>query len=344
MKHIFYIHSYITYYVSLEVIKYEKLYPRDCVFLYGRKFHSLTVPAGIKQMGIPFTHHPNNSFAVERKFWRGWRKISEFDQFLQGLVKEQRFKLYTNQSGIDFIRLFMSHRQCSGFSFLEEGIASYYPLKQMNTEVSPAGRSTAFFKALLLLNFRGRLLPGKWFYDSRYDRVYGISEESFPGFPRRVLLAFPFYNIYPMPSYGHILVLDATAEYGITSLKNMLVALEEGLAYLLKVGTDKLWVKYHPDQASSVEVKRQYEQVFARYSQYLDIEELPQPVCLELVAGNEHNTETVFYVFLSSVGIYAAQCGREVYSFAAYIARTDKEYGRRVKGLPDAFRQKVKFL
>lgn len=159
MKHLFYIHSHITYHVSLEVIKHEKLDASDCVFMYGRKFQPLAAPLGIEQVELPFTHHPINSFAVARKFWRGWNKLSDFDRFTQNLVGKNSFRLYTNQSGIDFIRLFISHRQCAGFSFLEEGMASYYSLKEMNTEVGPAGNSTVFFKALLLLNFRGGFLP-----------------------------------------------------------------------------------------------------------------------------------------------------------------------------------------
>ena len=344
MKHLFYIHSHITYHVSLEVIKHEKIAARDCIFIYGRKFWPLAAPVDIEQVNLPFTHHPTNSFALARKFWRGWRKLAAFDQFVQSLAGEGCFKLYTNQTGIDFIRLFISHRRCAGFSFLEEGMASFYSLWQMNTEVGPAGSSTIFFKTLLLLNFRGRLSPGKWFYDSSYDHAYGVSEASFPDFQRKVLLPFPFYNDSPMPAYNRILVLDATAEYGVTSVKAMLAALEEALQYLAKRGSGKLWVKYHPDQANFDGVKRQYEQVFARYAGRLTIEEMPQYICLELVAGNAYNTQTAFYVFLSSVGIYAAQCGREVHSFASYIARLDEQYAQRVQRLPAVFREKVKFL
>ncbi|GAA4433040.1 hypothetical protein GCM10023188_22020 [Pontibacter saemangeumensis] len=147
-----------------------------------------------------------------------------------------------------------------------------------------------------------------------------------------------------MPAYQHILVLDATAEYGVTSVKNMLCALEKGLQQLVERGVEKLWVKYHPDQANFVEVKRLYKEVFDRCSELLSIQELPQHISLEFVAGNELNSQTVFYIFLSSVGIYAAQCGREVYSFASFVSALDQEYAQRVQRLPDAFREKVKFL
>lgn len=344
MKHLFYIHSYITYHVALEVISYHKLNHMDCVLMYGRKFVPLDPPAAIQHVDLPFSHHPINSFAVERVYWKGWKKLRKFDVFVQELTNGDKFKLYTNQTGIDFIRLFISHRQCRGFSFLEEGVASYYTLKKINTEICPSGSSTGFFKLLLLLNFRGRLSLEKCFYDSGYEHAYALSDASFPGFERKVKLPFPFHNNLPMPEYGYILVLDATAEYGVTSVESALHALEETLQFLIKKGISMLWVKYHPDQANSEKVKKLYEHVFQRHSEFLIIEEVSQHVSLEFLAGNVNNSTTVFYIFLSSVGLYAGLCGREVYSFASYIAKHDEQYKQRVLRLPDAFKEKVKFL
>ncbi|WP_377482949.1 hypothetical protein [Pontibacter toksunensis] len=240
--------------------------------------------------------------------------------------------------------MFISHKNCKGFSLLEEGIASYYTLDKVNTEICPSGNSTDFFKILLFLNYRGRLTPQKWFYDTGYEHVYGMSEASFPGFERKVRLPFPFYNNLPMPGFGHILVLDATAEYGVTTLKSTLSALAEALQYVAKRGVGKLWVKYHPDQANSVDTRKRYEQVFKEHSQFLKVEEVPQHVSLEFVAGNTNNTGTVFYVFLSSVGLYAGLCGRKVYSFASCMYRFDLQYEQRVQRLPDVFKENVKFL
>lgn len=344
MKHLFYIHSYITYYVGLGVIKYHNLDHADCVLMYGRKFKPLHSLADIQQVDLPFTHHPVNSFAVDRMFWRGWGKLNKFDSFVKKLAKEDKFHLYTNQTGMDFIRLFISHKQCKGYSFLEEGVASYFKLAQVNSEIHPSGSSTVFFRILLKLNFRGRLSPEKWFYNSVYDFVYGLSEDSFPGFERKVILTLPFYNSNLMPDYGHILVLDADPEYGFTSISSVLKALEEGLLYLIGTSVKKLWVKYHPEQASSCKAKQPYEQVFEKYSGKLKIEEVPQHVSLEFVAGNANNSKTVFYVFLSSSGLYAGLCGREVYSFASYMYRFDPQYEQRVQRLPDAFKENVKFL
>lgn len=309
--------------------------------MLGRGFVSNISTLPIKQIHIKFTQRPVNSFAVEKKFWKGWKKLQEFDSLIQQLVQEESYHLYTHQTSMDFIRLFMSHKQCSGFSLIEEGVVSYLPLDKVNNELFPTGMSTWRYDVLKWINFFGRLSFPIRFFDSSYTRVYGLSDYSFPFFPRKELLSLPFNNTEKCNPYKHILVLDASVESGLLSKEAMRAAMEESLERIVQNNVSELWVKYHPEQLLQPSVYRFYDELFKSFESRINITEIPQDVCLELLAGNVELKELTFYVFVSSVAIYASLCGREVYSFASLISKYDAKYASTLNDLPAAFWRSV---
>lgn len=345
MKHLFYIHSYITYYVGLEVIKHHALNHSDCILMYGRKFKPLHPPVDMQQVDLPFTHHPVNSFAVERKFWKGWKKLSRFDAFVKELTRGDSFKLYTNQTGIDFIRLFISHKKCKGFNFLEEGLYSYYPLDEVNSFLCPAGFSTVAYKVLLYLNYRGRLSGERLFFNFGYEAVYGLQTSSFPGFSNRKILSNPFINEGESAGIeGAMLVLDALFEYGKVSRDVYEQGLKSAFDYFKAEGITHVWLKLHPEHYNTTTQHRNIRNLIAEFGKDVRIDVLPAEVCLERLAGDRQAEKLSFYVFLSSVGMYAALSNRNAFSFALLIAERDEQYKQRVQNLPNAFKEKVKFL
>lgn len=345
MKHLFYIHSYITYYVGLEVIKYHKLNHSDCILMYGRKFRPLHPPVDMQQVDLPFTHHPVNSFAVKRKFWKGWKKLWMFDLFVKEITSENAFRLYTNQSGIDFIRLFISHKKCKGFSFLEEGLYSYYPINEVNSSLCPAGLSTVAYKILLYLNYKGRLSGEMLFFNHEYEAVYGLQASSFPGFSNQQILANPFLNEGESAGIeGTIFVLDALFEYGKVGRDAYEQGLKSAFDYFKAEGITHVWLKLHPEHCNDLAQQQNIKSMIAEYGKELRIDVLSDEVCLERLAGDRLAEKLNFYIFLSSVGMYASLCNRNAFSFSRFIVERDEQYKQRVQRLPDAFKEKVKFL
>ncbi|TPE44708.1 hypothetical protein [Pontibacter mangrovi] len=344
MKHLFYIHSHITFIVSLQVIKYKKLKHEDCVFMYGRKFVPESDSLGIKHITVPYVQQPVNSFAVEKRFWKGWAKLHGFNKLIEQLIGKSEYHVYTHQTGMDFIRMFMSHKQCSGFSLIEEGVVSYLTLDKVNKELRPVGKATWRYEALKWVNYWGRLSFTIRFFDPGYAHAFGLSPSSFPGFPRKKLLPLAIENAADELPYKHVLVLDASVENKLTTAESMQMALKKTLDWLEKNGVRELWVKYHPEQVEKPASSVLYKDIFASYESRITIREIPQQVCLELLAGSQELKELTFYVFVSSVGIYAAMCGRKVYSFANFIAEADENYHKIIGNLPGLFSESVTFV
>ena len=344
MKHLFYIHSAITYFVALGVIKYRNLDKGACILMLGRGFQPDHASSEIRESILPFSHHPVNSFAVERQFWKGWKKIIAFDNYVSNLTGEEHFHIYTNQTGLDFIRLFISHEKCQGFSYLEEGLYSYFPAEKVNLELCPSGDATAFYKLLKRLNFNGRLSSDPVFFSDEYKEAFGISEAVFPGFRNKITLENPFYNSEANNCLnGHIIALDALYEYGVVTKAVYEHAIKKMFLYFEARNIDQVWIKFHPEQYNIAAHLAEIREVVAKYKRGINVKELPQTCLLELIAGNSlGNVE--FYVFLSSVGLYAGMCGKKAYSFANFIAEKDNDYSKRIELLPDVFKRHVEFI
>lgn len=347
MKHIFYIHSYITYFVSIQVIKLHNFKPEQCVFLYGRGFKPKQQSIKVTEHVSPFSHYPTNTFALERKFWKTWEKLRHFDAFVRKITGGDLFHLYTNQTGIDFIRLLKENRSCTGFSILEEGLYSYYTLDQLNSELCPPlGRPSLIYRILHFLNFTGRLPCNKIYLDPTYDTVYGISDEAFPTYPRRTILPFPFEKVTEAQGEKetNILVFDSFMEYGVIKGSVFEKALDKTFDYLKKEGVKEVYIKYHPEQYTSTTYLNNARSLISKYKVDLTIHELEREASLEIIASDKTNPRVVFYTFFSSIGLYAAMCGRTAVSFAKYIADEDAEYKYRLSLTPQIYKELVQLV
>ncbi|OKL39155.1 polysialyltransferase family glycosyltransferase [Pontibacter flavimaris] len=347
MKHIFYIHSYITYFVSLQVIKYLNLEVQHCVFLYGREFKPELNELAVPEYDAPFTHHPINSFAVERRFWRSWAKIRRFDAFVEQITQGSRFHFYTNQTGIDFVRLFLKHRKCAGFSILEEGLYSYHTLHEINLELCPpVGKPSLPFILLHYANFLGRLKLQKLYLDPSYNNVFGVTEAAFPNFERKVVLPFPFKQVKEEEETDEmaVLVFDSFLEYGTVSFEVFDHALGKAFSYFEQKGIKEVAVKYHPEQYATIQNLQKAREMINRHKGRAQVQELPKNIALERMASDSSMPKLTFYIFLSSAGLYAALCGRTTKSFAKFIADQDPAYTRRLRMMPKFFKELVQLI
>ncbi len=284
---------------------------------------------------------------MERQFWKSWFRLTTFDKYVRGLTQDLNFHIYTNQTGLDFIRLFISHRNCRGFSFIEEGLYSYYPFDFINTVLCPpVGKPSLFYKLLILLNYAGRLEQQKYFLASGYAAVFGISPEAFPGFRNRNIVPFPFKKVTndSTAPADAVLVLDSFLDYGVITWEQFGKALEEIFQYLQEEGYKKLLIRFHPKQyKDSVQLSRS-KNLIDEIKKSITVVEVRQNQSLEELAADPDVKNLNFYVFLSSAALYAALCGRKTYSFALFLAEDDAAYKQRVDEVPRIFKDLVRFI
>lgn len=116
MKHIFTVHSHITYLSALAVIKYKQ-FPNEDIIIITNKYN----PALKKYQSYPSYDQLENSV---------WKKLKHlnypaaYDKYIFDLTKGEEFTAYIDLMSAPN-RILITNKNCIGFHFLEEGIVNY---------------------------------------------------------------------------------------------------------------------------------------------------------------------------------------------------------------------------
>lgn len=343
-KHIFFIHSPLTFIVACKIIRLKKLRAGEVIFFTHRGFQP---PATAWPTHIfPYNWSPE-PFRFQLNFVKSWKKVQEFDDFINTVSAHAPFLLYLPHAAFRVLKLFISHPRCQGFSYIEEGLGSYsrkeyFDVPRVDYRVHPLDR---------LLN-RGRI-KDRLYYAEGYDAVYGLYKESFPGFRNRIIFqhssaeeelsssvygARTDFNRYKQ---ARIIVLDAVSVHGILPAEVHLHAFLKLLKKLEEEGVLEVFIKYHPAQIPAGEDKL-FRLAAQKQQSALKLLEIEQGVFLEDVA--HHSLSPVFYVNISSIAIYANKAGKKVYCWAPYLMEENEAYRNIFQGLNRIFSDSVEVL
>jgi len=346
MKNIFFVHSQITYIVAKKTIAHLKLNVEECIFLVHRGKSSDYKGFGVQMFDFPFNPQSTNSFPIYNKFWRNWSNINELDKFINHLTNNTEFYFYTPQTYQNYLALIVSHKNCKGFNIIEEGAGSYLAKEKLE-EIYPSNLEFTLNERIKWrLNFFNRLKINRNFVEKQYLQAFGLTSYSFGELQRKVVLGLPteldFRNDHQSKGelYTNILVFDALVEAQILDAATLLMTTFIFINWLKKKGATTLYVKYHPDQIKADKTIKLIKELFIQIEE-IKIQEIPSTVSLEEVALKQDAT---FFVFGSSVGLYASFYGRKVISLYKVVERLSPAFSRRVELLPTVFKDKVTFL
>jgi hypothetical protein len=335
MKHLFYIHSNITELVARQVIEEEGYEEKDSLFLLARN-HKSEFP---NQIIFPYTHYPVDTFRVSFFFWKNRTKVTNLDRWLDKITEGKPFTYYTPQSGMNFFYLIISHINCKHYCYIEEGLCSYL----REDELRSKKKELWIRDQLYNWNFKGRSPSVKHFYDLnhvKYLAAYGISEHSFPGLIKRKTLNLPFVKTNENNTYEHVLVLGQYVEYGEMKKETLIAVIQYLLSHLIKNKITNLHIKYHPAQKEESSIGA-LTNLFTEYKSQINIILMGPNTVLENIAIS---TGASFYIISSSVGIYSAINGNNVYCLAKKVVEVESQFQKKIDSFPDFFKSRLIYL
>lgn len=333
MKHLFLVHSFTTYHCALQVMEREGLRPEDCVFVLRRKFVPDNPPPGSRSGGLEMMQYP--AFDSFRQMWQSLGRLRLADRELRDLVGGGDFHAYVPHTYSLFEHLVVTHTHCRGFSYIEEGLTSYYAPDEIGKAYAPRKASARYHTARRWL-FPRRLPTEIGFYRGGYAKAYGLTPQSFPSWPRREVLRLPFKGSGARDeSHPPILVFDAFVELGMVEVDAVIAALKQFLPSL-HGKVRKLLYKFHPSQTEK-KTKAVLRQVLQAEAGVVS-EEMTSGECLEEIAAG---TKCDFYVFNSATGLYAALYGSRVFTLNNFVLKYSPGYARLVANLPSMFPEKI---
>ena len=333
MRHLFYIHSPIARLLAHAIIAHEQLGSTDVAFLTDRG-QAVAPPRTLDVSDwrwYPLRERAHN-----------YAQLDRLDAWLDRQLGGGPLAFYLRHHLLSTLRAVVSHPRCVRFHYVEEGIDSYQSAAA-HTAIHRLGPAPLAQRLVARFKYRGRIAATRSFYaanDARFAdaRGYGLSPDVFPDLPRKVLLPPPFPVEERYRTIGHVLAPSPESEVGYYPLEDQLAVIARLLAYLERRGVDLLHIKFHPRQIGAGGSAAAFRALFGRWRDRLRVVELPPDTALESVAVS---SEAAFYVGTSSVGLYAALCGRVVYSYADELVRQNAVYARIAERLPAAFHRAV---
>lgn len=350
MKHLFYIHSFVTYIVSLSIVSELKLGHRNVVFMYGRGFsyQSQADQARIETIEIPpslmkLSKIP--SYGERFLIFRRFSEIHQLDQLVTELVHGESFIVYLPLTKNFLMQLLATHPHCYDLIFLEEGLLTYTGnFKKQTHDYFRKGLLGKVARWIRYPNHGNRSFFYRPYPHSRPLPVYMLHEplDSLgPEIEVRVLKKIVVPPVDPRFKLdnGYLLVVDTVVEDGITSPDCFHRALEFLANRFLKSRTDTLWIRFRPNHP----VQREVVDLFEKSGFTVNV--LPEGICVESVLYYSQNISVIG--FHSSLLFYAAIWGCRSYSIMNILTSVDPEAAFRYRSklsLPHEFFVHVTFL
>lgn len=303
MKHLFYIHSYVTYLVALGVIENKGIRNEDVILICGRgvaysnDFVSLDVNQSFPSLAKLPTYGAPLMYLKKRSV------IHSFDQTIAGFTNNEFFICYLPSNNHYLLQLLASHKLCCGTCFIEEGLFSYNEFFYKRTW--PFDGFTGEVKRFLNTGCRN-VKPGRMVSNGV---LFTLFNPSFYASSIRKECVMP--QIHLIPYNGVRLV--STNLLMLNAFKDADQHVRHGVLDILSEFADtcnEIYIKHHP--YSDSEFKHDVEAVFSASG--VDVHIIPDNTQTELMLANSSSIR--IFGFFSAAMMYGALFGHRAFSFA----------------------------
>ncbi len=330
MKHVFYIHSNLTYLVALGVMCKENLDEKDVLIISRYKLeNNLPVPVCF----IDFTRN-------YKKPWKSNWMFSPYkyiDRIIEKSIGRNPFIAYVDAMVFP-AKLIVSNPKCKMFHFIEEGSSAHYvsmPISYLfNDDVSPMMSALRYdsvrrrwydFITMLggvsLKNYALPYMP-QCYYQVEGVNFYGFGDNVFKGAQRVCRLSwtdlnkrFQFKKDYDLSDSVLWLGIPPQVENINIPIDKYVEGIEKRcISHLKQTNVKKVYIKHHP--VATPEVRTKEAQVFKDNG--FNVEVINDGTCLEIELLGEEGIR--IYTVMTSLVEYAHQMGvDDIYSIANHF-------------------------
>jgi hypothetical protein len=185
LKHIFSIHSPITYFCAANVVLHEQLNREDVIFIY-----TSFIPPDTLGIAVPSFYTQHSSLL---KKLMTFNLVKAYDNYISNITNGEEFNAYIDLAHY-YQKILVTHTLCQGFHFIEEGTASYLTPSNLgdltriesSTSFRFAGlqeKTRAIFRIMRGYNLKLLAIPyfANAFAFSVKSKFYGFDASVYPG-------------------------------------------------------------------------------------------------------------------------------------------------------------------
>lgn len=347
MKHLFYVHSHITFLVSKQYVFDQGINPDDCLFFCTRKY---ILPEKYKEVFKHTLQFPQDVFhSDEVHFFKNgniinaYRKVRVIENIVNDFTHDAPFIFYTLNTGGHVHSIIATMCNCKGYYLIEEGASAYYPLPKSIAQLYTGWRNVLF--KLILRPLMPKLFLLK-------DNIFSTSSEKFRGTIASSKMAFADFQ------GEHIVTFNPFETINLNVKPDVLISIDGSLCLydISKKDIQQLYstlkqkyihdavvaYKFHPiflsHKSQMEEVRKVLNEVFGKSAL-----ELSRDIVLENILCTYHCD---FYSDWSSVGIYGNNMGCKCYSYVPLLLgiSAHPEYEKAARNLTPILKQCFTFL
>lgn len=324
MKHIFLVHSHITFFVVKQYIHDYHIAPCDCILFCCRGYFLPQNYVGVFPLEIQY---PKDVFAANKEdlspfvnVLTNFRGKKRLERTILSYCNNEPFLFYPFYTASHLVSLIVSMPQCQGYYIIEEGTSAYLSKQELHAICPP---------------------PQKWYHHilrSIFPKFYGLIDEVFSEKSPKYRGTLSFSNKAFSTMVGEHIVLSNPFEQSFLSYSPDIILSIDGSLCLYAIDMDvieKVYThveqfirqqegrekviayKFHPMFLAREELQQKIRAIIHTVFQEYTIKELDKTISVENLLNTYHSD---FYTDFSSVGIYKDLLKCNCYSYAAYMA------------------------
>ena len=327
MKHVFLVNNHIVYLMTKKIIDYKKISKEDILLLSVRHYvfpddSGLSEIVKVSYEFFSFFNFSSICWMLSTLVCREshcLKPIREADEMIKQFIGKEPFLLYAYHCNSFNVEILASMPQCQELNYVEEGTLAYMSTLQNDMVKQTFLRTFDLCLKRYLTNGRYGYPFKEKHFDIDYPKfrsIYCCCDESFRGYPNKIVLGFPFPKMDTVPDdLSAVLVFDGGAVPFEQQLKSNEISVQH-FAKHHPGGT--FYYKFHPGQ--NEEVKEKYRSQFLSLEKEygISIRELSSKIVLERLIATLQNRMDL-YVICSSVGLYGLMGGARVFTTAKHF-------------------------
>lgn len=323
MKHLFYVHSHITFLVSKQYILDKGINPDDCLLLCSRnyvpRYEYQQIIKNIKKYPQEVWDSRKEDLSLLKNLFNGFHGLKVLEDFITAYCQQDEFFFYTFSTNSHMCSIMVTMKNCRGYYLIEEGASSYSDDAFIKKTV---GKRNLIFQSLLVHLFPRFYLLKNHHYSTASKKFKGVittSEKAlFQLKGEHIIISNPFGKQKLSYSPSIVLSVDASLHLCQMNLEHIETIMNEICKFVsYKYKNPIIAYKMHPmivKEPSAISIRNVLLKAFENFR----VEELPNDIAIEDVL-NEYHCD--FFSDWSSVAIYANQMGCKCYSYAHELSR-----------------------
>lgn len=341
MKHVFYIHSHLTFYCSQNVQKHLAIGPEEVRYILARNY-SNAFHSDIKAVDFSELQDKYNTIMNPKELKENLKIV---DNKIEHLTDDLNYVLYTSTLSHPLKQIVATHPNCKSVEIIEEGISSYMNEPSFYASFDNQFSFLRHFWLEIVKPFFGyplRISGMSPFNTNRFTNhhYFGFYEGVYPYANKKKIRLLPDIRIENIPTEfklkgEKVLFFDAVmveqkkictpAEY----LRNF-----DQCITMLDVTGKRLFAKFHPSQDQEIieSIKAQFKK--SNCEVILIPDEIPAEQILT------QSTDLKVFGWFSTLLFYAFKMGHETISFANTFMEY-MEVQTLISTYPDDFKKKI---